>query len=59
MDSEFPDPDEEFDLVHADEFELLNELEDFEGKINITYLLGRFTPFTLHIYSISRTYKYF
>ncbi|XP_043467460.1 chromosome transmission fidelity protein 18 homolog isoform X2 [Leptopilina heterotoma] len=28
---EFPDPDEEFDLAHEDEFELLNELEDFEG----------------------------
>lgn len=28
---EFPDPDEEFDLAHEDEFELLRELEDFEG----------------------------
>lgn len=28
---EFPDPDEEFDLAHEDEFELLNELENFKG----------------------------
>lgn len=27
---EFPDPDEEFDLAHEDEFELLNELENFK-----------------------------
>lgn len=27
MDSEFPDPDEEFDLVHEDEYEVLKEIE--------------------------------
>ncbi|XP_076761142.1 chromosome transmission fidelity protein 18 homolog [Xylocopa sonorina] len=32
MDSEFPDPDEEFDLVHQDEYELLKEIEDLENK---------------------------
>ncbi|XP_031840583.1 chromosome transmission fidelity protein 18 homolog [Nomia melanderi] len=32
MDSEFPDPDEEFDLVHADEYELLKEIEEYEGQ---------------------------
>ncbi|XP_076672532.1 uncharacterized protein LOC143371336 [Andrena cerasifolii] len=32
MDSEFPDPDEEFDLVHEDEYELLREIEDLERK---------------------------
>ncbi|XP_034178383.2 chromosome transmission fidelity protein 18 homolog [Osmia lignaria lignaria] len=32
MDSEFPDPDEEFDLVHEDEYELLKEIEELEEK---------------------------
>ena len=32
MDSEFPDPDEEFDLIHEDEYELLREIEDLETK---------------------------
>ena len=32
MDSEFPDPDEEFDLVHENEYELLREIEDLERK---------------------------
>ncbi|CAL7936344.1 unnamed protein product [Xylocopa violacea] len=32
MDSEFPNPDEEFDLVHQDEYELLKEIEDLENK---------------------------
>lgn len=27
MDSDFPDPDEEFDLVHEDEYEVLKEIE--------------------------------
>lgn len=27
MDSEFPDPDEEFDLVHEEEYEVLKEIE--------------------------------
>ncbi|XP_076287009.1 chromosome transmission fidelity protein 18 homolog isoform X2 [Lasioglossum baleicum] len=32
MDSEFPDPDEEFDLAHEDEYELLREIEEIEKK---------------------------
>ncbi|CAK9798019.1 Chromosome transmission fidelity protein 18 homolog [Anthophora quadrimaculata] len=32
MDCEFPDPDEEFDLIHEDEYEVLKELEEFEKK---------------------------
>lgn len=35
MDSEFLDPDEEFDLIHEDEYELLREIE---GKRTITLL---------------------
>ena len=31
MADEFPDPDEEFELMHADEFELLDEIE---GKLD-------------------------
>lgn len=27
MDNDFPDPDEEFDLLHEDEYELLREIE--------------------------------
>ena len=27
MANEFPDPDEEFDLMHEDDFEVLRELE--------------------------------
>lgn len=27
MDSEFPDPNEEFDLVHEQEYEILKEIE--------------------------------
>ncbi|XP_017754396.1 PREDICTED: chromosome transmission fidelity protein 18 homolog [Eufriesea mexicana] len=32
MDSEFPDPDEEFDLIHEDEYEVLREIEELEIK---------------------------
>ncbi|XP_043248448.1 chromosome transmission fidelity protein 18 homolog [Colletes gigas] len=32
MDSEFPDPDEEFDLIHEDEYEVLREIEELERK---------------------------
>ncbi|XP_012153108.2 chromosome transmission fidelity protein 18 homolog [Megachile rotundata] len=32
MDSEFPDPDEEFDLIHEDEYELLREIEEIEKE---------------------------
>ncbi|XP_078042301.1 chromosome transmission fidelity protein 18 homolog [Augochlora pura] len=32
MDSELPDPDEEFDLVHEDEYEVLREIEELERK---------------------------
>lgn len=27
MESEYPDPDEEFDLIHQDEYEMLKEIE--------------------------------
>ena len=27
MDNEFPDPEDDFDLMHEDEYELLRELE--------------------------------
>ena len=27
MESEFPDPNEEFDLVHEEEYEILKEIE--------------------------------
>lgn len=27
MDFEFPDPDEEFDLIHEEEYEVLKEIE--------------------------------
>ncbi|KAF3427800.1 hypothetical protein E2986_02125 [Frieseomelitta varia] len=32
MNSEFPDPNEEFDLVHEEEYEILKEIEEFEKK---------------------------
>ncbi|XP_054012649.1 chromosome transmission fidelity protein 18 homolog [Hylaeus anthracinus] len=32
MDPEFPDPDEEFDLDHEDEYEVLREIEELERK---------------------------
>ncbi|XP_060811233.1 chromosome transmission fidelity protein 18 homolog isoform X1 [Bombus pascuorum] len=32
MDSEFPDPDEEFDLVHEEEYEVLKEIEELEKE---------------------------
>ncbi|KAK1128703.1 hypothetical protein K0M31_019855 [Melipona bicolor] len=32
MDSEFPDPDEEFDLVHEEEYEILKEIEELGKK---------------------------
>ncbi|XP_006610723.1 chromosome transmission fidelity protein 18 homolog [Apis dorsata] len=35
MDSEFPDPDEEFDLIHENEYEVLKEIEEFEKKNNV------------------------
>ena len=50
MDNEFPDPDEEFDLAHEDDFELLNELEGFSGKGNITYLFYRLQSFKFFTY---------
>ncbi|KAG9437378.1 chromosome transmission fidelity protein 18 [Apis mellifera carnica] len=34
MDSEFPDPDEEFDLIHENEYEVLKEIEELE-KSNV------------------------
>lgn len=35
MDNEFPDSDEEYDLIHKDDFEVLQEIQ---GISFITYL---------------------
>lgn len=34
MDSEFPDPDEEYEMRYADEFELMNELGNYKTRKN-------------------------
>lgn len=31
--SDYPDPDEEYELMYADEYELLREAEENEGKL--------------------------
>lgn len=42
MNSEFPDPDEEFDLVHEDEYELLREIEGIK-TLTLTSLYNDIT----------------
>lgn len=50
MDSEFPDEDEEFDLVHQDEYEILKET----GGTRIITLLLRLFKMYLNLKSTLR-----
>lgn len=42
MDSEFPDPDEEFDLAHEDDYEVLREIEGSRTLVSLLLLRLRF-----------------
>lgn len=33
---DFPDPEEEFELMHAEEMEMMNDLEPDYGKLSVS-----------------------
>ena len=42
MDDEFPDPDEEYEMRYAEEFELMNELGDNWKYIDFVKIVTQF-----------------
>jgi hypothetical protein len=42
MDDEFPDPDEEYEMRYAEEFELMNELGEYWKHIDFVKILKQF-----------------